>query len=1668
VVLSRWSGWGALPEVFDTRQPRWAAETRARLGELLTAEEVRAANRTILNAHYTPPGIAQALWGLVEAAGWERGRVLEPGCGVGVFAATAPLTAGVFGVELDPITSRISGLLHPAHTVVNQSLADLNVGEVGQFTAAVGNVPFGDVRPLDPVINPDRNLALHNYAIAKALQLAMPGVPVVIITSAFTLDARDPAARLVLAGYGDLVGAMRLPEVAFWDQAGTKATTDVLVFRRRPEVLSGDQVRQATDGQAWMTTHSLPVIDDRTGQPTEVTVNGLYADPDGPNVVGRITNGGMYARDTSRTVIDPADYPTALTTGLAHLTTTVRAATRPPVDQIPIPPTLATPSPSPAMLPPVEPSTVPPPRSRSATGAVERSEPPPGWVKPGGLFGRRSTGFWQLTASGPVRYEARPKKDARVLDAYLRLRDVYLQLVEAEQNPAAAGGEDLDGLRAGLNEAYDRAVGLLGHPLSHVTYSTTKDGERRPRYPPVGGARRWDPDFHAVLALEHYDPLIGHAEKAAIFTTRQIRPPEPVEWCATAAEAVAVSLAESGRIDPGRVAGLLGVDRENVAGHLFGAAFLDHAPRTSPDRAGSGEEVWVPAGSYLSGNVRAKLAAATALAATDRRYQPNVTALAEVVPADLEPEEISVQLGAPWLTAEEVSQFLRDTLEASLTGMEVLFHPAIGWRMAFPKHLERGVAMTEIYGTPSMSALRIAACALQGRPIRVMVTDPVTDRPVLDRDATIEALAKLDELNSALSEWVTSDPERASILAERYNRLFRSQTPPSHGPSWPRPPGLAAHLTLRDHQTTAVARALLDGSLGLYHAVGAGKTITMASIAVELRRLGLARCTLMVVPNHLVDQIAADVRRAYPAARVLVPSDRSVKGRAQLVSSVVAGDWDAVVFSHELFKAIPVEPATEIAYLEQRCDELRDALTLTGTPNHRPGLPDSDLDPDGNGGGEVGSERGSTTPGEHRRTAKQIEATIARFEEQIKHLRSRTVDPTLTFEALGVDAVLVDEAHAFKNLVLPGTNSDVVNKASRRALDLDLKLGVLRRHAAAAGRRLPVVLATGTPVTNSFAELWVMMRYLQPEVLDAAEIGRFDQFLAQFGSQVTDYELRPTGTWQLKTRIARFNNVCDLQLLFAQTAHVLRSADLDLDRPALDGGARRAVTVPANPGLDGYIADLADRAASLDPRDPSADNLLKIYTDGRKAALSLQLVGLPDPTPSKLDLAADQILTTWQATRHHTYTDPRTGRPHPTPGALQIVFMDLGVPTRARTDRDEERVDLYGQLRDLLVEGGIPAEQVAFVQDAGRDKEALFDQCRNGRYAVLVGSTATMGTGMNVQARAVSLIHMDPTWTPADMEQREGRILRQGNQNPTVTICNMLAEGSTDSLMYQGLERKAAMIDQVLTNTNQARTVADIADPLIHYGDMKAIAAGDPRIVEQLAAKRQLDELATAKRAWDRRAVRLAQGTPIWQAHITDLTPRLDALRRLDTDRPDITAWPLTVSGDPVTDLADADQALRQRWTSYSYSPDQPTLIGSLGPWPVHAVNHHTTHASGHSYTCEITITATGYDVAFNLTLTERDLSPRSRARLWQRILNQPYRSLDHDLAATEDTIRRARADLDQAARYTNRPFPHQAQLDDTRAHLAHIEHQLTADQAVEEPTPTNPTPARRPPSIDR
>ncbi|TXH10309.1 MAG: hypothetical protein E6R04_05625 [Spirochaetes bacterium] len=1291
----------------------------------------------------------------------------------------------------------------------------------------------------------------------------------------------------------------------------------------------------------------------------------------------------MHNQAQPKALVDPGALDQALARGFQALADRIAAAPAPEAVPLPVQP----PMPPPEFALPAEPEPEP----------VREVQPDDGmgpWMKPGSLWRGDDGRFWRYLGPGlgsEAFTHTGGAKGSRTLGLYCQLRDAFMRLLAAEQ------ADEADGLlghyRAELNTAYDALRGHLRRPLS--AYSETvragagEDGEDiiTRRYEPMGGAKGIDPDHPAILGLEHYDPDTGDATKAAIFTARQIRGHQPPTAAAGPAEALAVSMWERGRIEPARVCQLLDIEPDGLPAALEGLAYLSHS--TEVDR-------WVPAAEYLSGNVRQAHADAVVRAQSDPRFLPNVAALAEVIPEDVAAEDIAIKLGVPWLTPDEVLEFLAQTLNVRLSTLQhsfkVGYHPAAGWMVDAPgpgSWIHEGEIMRGEYGTERMPALRIAGKALLGKTVEVWDSweEDGRTRRARNPEETMAAQAKLEALNQALVDWMMADPARCSDLVTRYNRLYRSLRSPEYDP-WPRPPGLAEGIELRRHQSTALARALhgRHTEVGLYHVVGAGKTLAMASIVMEWRRLGLARKPLLAVPNHLVEQIASEFRQAYPGARVLVQSDKGPAGRARLAAQIAAGDWDCIVVSHEVLKAIPVSDEAEVAYMERMADQLRDALRAM-------------------------SRRG----GKKGRTEKDLEKRAATLEAKVQDLRDKPRDLQIWWEQLGIDALLVDEAHFFKNLQMPSTRAEVASSPSQRATDLDLKIQLMRE----GGGRVNLVLATGTPISNSFAESWVMMHYLQPQVLEGAGVGRFDEFVAQFGRAVTDYELRPTGEWALKTRMRGYVNVPDLQLLFRATADVRMAKHLDLPTPAVRGGERQAVTVAGCDGMAEFVEHLAERAQNLGNVPPTEDNWLKIYNDGRLGALHLGLVGWPvDREANKVTAAADLVHRVWAENKDRAYNDRRTGAPHPVPGGLVLVFMDRGTP-------DGARLDLYEMLRTDLVARGVPAEVIATIHEHAKNKPALFERCRTGGVQVLIGSTEKMGTGMNVQDRAVALVHMDPPWRPADIEQREGRLVRQGNQNTEVQLYSMIKEGSMDALMYQGLEGKARMVAEFVEGDATARTMDELDDDAgASYAMLKALATGDERVVELMRLERKANELEARERDWARRERRLRAGVPHWRQLVAESTEQIAALDDLATwlAGQDVASWPLECFRRRPETWTEGDQMLRAPYRPISHRPDEPSLVGQLGPWRV------TWHTDWRGDVL-VQVIDQARDLTFETRFTRKNLDPKSNVRLWQRIAETPAKEIGPWIARLEDRITGAERDLAQAEKRMGGPFPDAAEL---------------------------------------
>ena len=1420
--------------MFEGWREEWA-DVQAQVRQTLTGAEFDAAAATTLNAHYTDPAVVRAVWDALEEAGLSQGTVLEPGCGAGTFIGMAPAGVRMVGVELDPLTAQIASHLYPGAHIVASGFQNAPLGraDLQPFDAAVGNVPFGGFSLHDPIDNPLR-LSIHNHFIAKALRRTKPGGYVALLTSSFTMDAQRSTSRAYTARFGRLLGAVRLPSGAFSRVAGTDVVTDLLILRRHT---SDDAATIAQDH--WLGTRPVEV----DGQVSDKAMN-VYFHDNPHHVLGDLGLGhGIHG---SQTLIVKG--PTG-----PELAERVRAAALDIVNQaresFPYDPT---PAPVPAWFAPGL-HTPPPPELAPREGQVRE--------------GAKGFEAWSghREAWEPVKVARSRVGEVRQL---LRLRDAAREVVASQTSGASEA--DKDAARTALGRAYDHYVATFG-PINRFTLTagrapsdkqietavarlerkwmlaapegvarTAEDvpDELRADWlaeasEPSEGARRQehlaplrcDPDFALVCALEDFDEANQTATKAAIFHRDVVHPPVRSVRAETPAEALAITLDETGGVDVERIAELLGIDAEDVPGALAGLVFTD------PD----GGHL-VPAETYLSGDVRAKLARARRAQGDDGAFVANVAALEAVVPPTVPLSDVTMRPGAGWLGTKLHAQFVREVFEMRV---EVTKSPADGsWMLDGPARSATPAHVLFQYGTEDRAPLDLLDSMMNNKPVTIWRTEKLADgkeRRWQDMPATAAAREKVRVIEGAFTTWVHADPDRVATLETRYNELFNSYRAPDHTAAGARLslPGLNPQITPHPYQRAAVAQALTSHTVLLDHVVGAGKTGTMVMTAMELRRLGLARKPWLVVPNHLVEQMAREWRTWYPDSKVLaIPTGQNPAQRREWVARSAAGDWDGVICPASTFKAIGVAPARQAEWLAEDIAALREDLEASEVPN--------------------------------KRREKHIQAAIKRLEAEYERVLGNK-DTGLTFEQSGCDYLLVDEAHHYKNLARTSAVPDLDHTGSQQARDLGFKLRALREAKTEAGAgelTATATFATGTPVANSLAEMWVMQTYLRPDLLAAASVEKIDSWARQFALTESKLELAPDAvTWRPKERVVGFVNVPELMALSNQFTSVVTREHLTAAVPDLDGGGRQVIERDPSPEVAAYVLDLAHRAAHL-PADKTQDNLLKITSDGRLVAIDPRLRGLPaDVDGGRLGDVADTVMKVHRDTADRVFTDPE-GNPHPTKGGLQLVFCDTSTPS--------EGWNVYDALRDELVARGMDAGAVRFIHDATDDAEraVLFEACRDGRVSVLIGSTAKMGTGTNVQLRATALHHVDCPWRPADLEQREGRLVRQGNQNPTVSIFTYITKRTYDAVVWQYIFRKASFIAQVKVGQATGRTISDLGDDMvISAAAAQAIATGDPRVmrraelIEKVTSLENLHTSWTNERAAIRRRAREAEQT---------------------------------------------------------------------------------------------------------------------------------------------------------------------------------------------------------------
>ena len=983
--------------------------------------------------------------------------------------------------------------------------------------------------------------------------------------------------------------------------------------------------------------------------------------------------------------------------------------------------------------------------------------------------------------------------------ALVPLRDTCRELIDAQLENFP--DEYIKMLQARLNDQYDAYRKKYGLINSRGTAS----------------AFREDSGYFLLCSLEDLDDEGNFKGKTDMFTKRTIRPAQAVDHVDTAEESLALSLSEQGHVDLGYMSKLTGKTTEAIINDLTGIIFRDPVKVDT-----NGNPIYLPADEYLSGNVREKLQAAKAVAANDPQFQVNVAALEKVQPKDLEASEISVRLGATWIPAEYVQQFLEELLDApyyTRRMVKVEFAAYTGsWAITNKKFGDGNIKATVTYGTNRANAYLIAENALNLRSTQIRDKVTAADGSVswvLNKEATQAAQEKQRQICEQFQDWIFKEPERRQRLVAIYNEKFNALRPREYDGSHLKFPGMNPEITLRPHQLNAIAHVLYGNNVLLAHEVGAGKTYEMVASAMEKKRLGLCNKTLIVVPNHLTEQMASEALLLYPNAEILAAkkTDFKKENRKKFCARIATGNYDIIVIGHSQFEKIPLSAERQQMYLQRQIDDVIDQIALLKS-----------------------SRAENFTIKQMERTRKQLKKKLDKLNDQQRK------DDVVTFEDLGVDSLMVDEAHYFKNAMIATKMRNVAGISqteSQKSSDMLMKCMYLDEVTGGHG----IVFATGTPISNSMTEMYVMMRYLQRGLLEKEGLLNFDSWASTFGESITAIELNPTGTgYRTKTRFARFYNLPELMSLFKMSADIQTADMLHLPVPELVGGKPTNVVLQPSEVQKRMVKGLADRAEKVRSGkvQPTEDNMLRITNDGRKLALDQRLMNplLPDDPGSKANACVDKVYEIWEKTKEQRST--------------QMIFCDLSTPK-------EDGFDVYNDVRDKLVAKGIPKEEVQFIHDADTEtkKAELFGKVRNGTVRVLMGSTQKMGAGTNVQTRLIALHHLDCPWRPADIAQRNGRMVRQGNLNKEVSIFIYVTESTFDSYSWQLVENKQKFISQIMTSKSPARSCEDLDEAALTYAEVKALAAGNPMIKEKMDLDIQVARLRTLKAAYTSQHYRL-------------------------------------------------------------------------------------------------------------------------------------------------------------------------------------------------------------------
>ena len=1452
-VLAKYSGWGGAAKVFDEDNEEFATY-RNTLKSLLTDDEYASAKTSTVTSFYTEPWIIRLIYNTLERFGFHGGNILEPSMGVGNFFRFMPESlrnSRLYGVELDSITGRIAQKLFPSAKITISGFENCDYRVPDSFAdVLVSNCPFGNYRLFDARFG--NKFLIHDLFFAKGLEKVRPGGFLVMVTSKGSLDKKDAELRRYMAAHATFLGAIRLPSQAFVSYGGADVTTDIVFFQKKaPE----------TSNQGFL--EAVPFTDENGCIVDDVLINEYFAEHPEMVLGTLVVESGRFGSSLSLSC--------SFSGRMEQLPFIAEEAAKSIV------------------------ATYEEPEDRATDDGVtslsrilyetEMNVRNYTYTFNDGMLYYREDAYM-------AEQKVHPTAEKRI--GYLcTVRDCLRNLLQMQ----ADGCSDVqfEAATRELNRVYDEAVRKVGFLSSRANSLAFRD----------------DADYPLLCSLEVIDPADeDNVSKSEIFTKRSVQPKLVLHEVESADEAIRCSLAECGRLNPSVMASVYNPYGDDVSG----AAYMDKIAEEVPDlmyRDPENHNLWVLADEYLSGNVRRKLRSAVAAAVNDASFQRNVDALRSVLPVEVPYADISVQIGTPWIRCEDYTEFMMATLaphasdwlrkECQVRYSDELAIYDIERIEAVERQRESG---RYGYGTAHMTGARIFLNTLNNTPIVVKVKGPFDEKPVVNADETVEAREKQSQLQSMFKQWIFQSAERRTYYEEYYNEHFNACVLRHYDGSSLTFPGINPGIVLRNYQRDAVARILYSGSSGLFHEVGAGKTYTMVSSIMELRRLGLANKPCLVVPKSLLLQTASEFLRLYPGANVLVASDRDFeKSRRQRFIARIAtsSGFDCVIMTHDQFVRIPVSKELREKRMEEQVKQLEEALM-------------SERD-------RVGSRWGNTC------FTKRLEKEVQNLRSKLKELQTKEEDTFLSFELTGIDQLYVDEAHLMKNLHIVSRlgAAGVGTASSKRAEDMKLKtdyLNTLRNYRS-------VVFATGTPISNTISELYVMTEFLRPDLHKELGISSFDRWAGQFAQVVGELEISVAGQFQVKDRLSRFQNLPELTMLFHQYADVVTSEDLPIERPKMRGGSYTVVETQMDEFAEEMTAQFMERAERIHDGmvDPKVDNFLKIANDARKLCVDNRLISpdAPDNINSKINCCVENVVA-----EYHRYDD--VGFP-----AVQVVFCDLGTP-------DGAQFNLYADMKEKLILAGIPADEIVFVHDAKTDAQrvALFKAVDCAKYRVLIGSSTKCGLGCNIQSYLTSAHLLSCPWRPSDELQMCGRIIRYGNHTPggEVSIYQYIQQGGFDQFAWATLERKQRFISSIMLNKNLDRSCEDIDEETLNYATFKMIATGDDTVLQQMKADNEVKRLKLLKQRWQEKRRDLLSD---YQVVLPDRITKLKrTISHMEADEADATslpaedAWELVIDDDTKYTGAEAiGAALSAKIEALPYKDLSGEFLGKLGPFTI-------------------------------------------------------------------------------------------------------------------------------------